>query len=83
VPPGATVYTLVEPGRTYAAYIMDGEKFNLSLDVGAGRYRAEWLNPRTGAIDKTQELQHTGGKLNLNSPSYVEDIALKLIKTGD
>jgi hypothetical protein len=83
LPQGATAYALVEPGRAYAAYIMDGEKLNLSLDVGAGRYRAEWLNPRTGVIDKTQELQHTGGKLILNSPSYVEDIALRLKKTGD
>jgi collagenase-like protein with putative collagen-binding domain len=83
MPSEATAYALVEPGRAYTAYIMDGEKLNLLLDVGAGRYRAEWLNPRTGIIDKTQELQHAGGTLSLNSPSYVEDIALRLMKTGD
>jgi hypothetical protein len=62
---------------------MDGKQATFSLDVGSGKFRAEWLNPRTGAIDKTQELQHDGGKLNLESPSYVEDIALRLLKTGE
>ena len=83
VPPGATAYALVESGRVYAVYIMAGEKLNLAMEVGAGRYRAEWLNPRTGAIDKTEDLQHTGGKLGLNSPRYVEDIALKLVKLSE
>ena len=59
------------------------DKLSLSLDVGAGQYRAEWLNPRTGTVDKTQELQHGGGKLSLNSPNYAEDITLRLMKTGD
>ncbi len=83
VPAEGSAYALVEPGRAYAVYVMDGEKANLWMEVAAGRYRAEWLNPRTGAIDKTQNLQHAGGKLSLESPAYVEDIALRLLKTGD
>ncbi len=80
LPAGATAYALVEPGAAYAIYLMDGAQATLSLDVEAGRYRAEWVNPRTGATDKTQELNHTGGKLTLSSPAYVEDIALRLVR---
>ncbi len=83
LPPGAAAYVLVDPGRAYAAYFMDGEKLNLSLEVSAGRYRAEWLNPHNGVIDKVQDLQHRGGQLSLDSPAYVEDIALRLLKTGE
>ena len=83
IPPGATAYALVQPGAAYAVYVLDGKQSTFSLDVGSGRYRAEWLNPRTGAIDKTQELQHGGGKLNLESPPYVEDVALRLLRTGE
>jgi hypothetical protein len=82
VPAGATAYALVQPGAAYAVYVLDGKQSTFSLDVGSGKYRAEWLNPQTGAIDKTQELRHDGGQLNLESPSYVEDIALRLLKTG-
>ena len=40
----------------------------------------EWLNPRTGAIDKKQSLNHSGGVLKLMSPDYEEDIALRIVK---
>jgi hypothetical protein len=82
VPEGTSVYAMVDPGAAYAVYLMNGTEATLSLEIGAGRYRVEWLNPRTGAIDKAQDLGHDGGKLVLASPSYQEDIALRLVKTG-
>jgi hypothetical protein len=80
-PEGTSVYAMVAPGAAYAVYLMNGTEAKLSLEVGAGRYRAEWLNPRTGAFDKAQDLSHEGGKLILASPSYQEDIALRLTRT--
>jgi hypothetical protein len=81
-PQGATVYALVDPGAAYAVYVMNGSEAKLSLEIGPRRYRAEWLNPRTGAIDKAQDLKHDGDKLSLASPPYQEDIALRLVRTG-
>jgi hypothetical protein len=77
--PGATAYALVEPGAACAIYVLGGKQSTFSVDVRAGKYRAEWLNPRSGAIDKTGDLEHHGGLLKLASPDYVEDIALRLV----
>jgi hypothetical protein len=82
VPQGATVYALVDPGAAYAVYVMNGREAKLSLEIGAGRYHAEWLNPRTGTIDNVQDLRHDGDRLSLASPPYQEDIALRLVRTG-
>ncbi len=81
-PKGTTAYALLEPGVAYAIYLLDGAQATLSLDIEAGRYRAEWVNPRTGATDKTEMLNHTGGRITLASPPYVEDIALRLVRMG-
>jgi hypothetical protein len=83
VPEGTSVYALVDPGSAYVVYLMNGTEAKLSLEIGAGRYRVDWLNPRTGAIDSAQDLSHGGGKLMLASPSYQEDIALRLVRKGE
>jgi hypothetical protein len=78
VPTGTTGRALAEEGKGYAVYLKDGTQANLELAVPAGRYRAEWLNPRSGAIDKQESVDHGGGSLTLASPQYEEDIALRL-----
>jgi hypothetical protein len=75
---GVTAWALVEPGQAYALYLKGGTHANLTLDVPAGRYHAEWLNPRTGAADKEQDVDHPGGPLTVSSPPYEEDVALRL-----
>ena len=82
MPSGATARALAEPGTAYAIYIQGGSQVNLMLDIPAGDYRAEWLNPHTGAIDRAQDLSHDGGNLTLASPPYSEDIALRLVRRG-
>jgi hypothetical protein len=81
VPDGGAAWALVEPGRQYAVYIRGGAAARLTLDIPPGRYRAEWVNPRTGATDKTETLRHAGGELSLESPPYSEDIALRVRRT--
>jgi hypothetical protein len=78
VPAGGTARALVEPGKAYAVYLKGGTQANLVLDLPTGRYHAEWLNPRTGAAEKEQDVDHKGGTLTLTSPPYSEDIALGL-----
>ncbi len=50
----------------------------LVLDLPAGRYAAEWINPRTGACDGREEFDHPGGERRLATPPFVEDLALRL-----
>jgi len=80
VPEGAAARALAEVGRAYALYLKGGSQANLTLDIPAGRYRAEWVNTRTGAVDKRGDVDHQGGGLTLSSPSYTEDIALRIVR---
>jgi hypothetical protein len=74
----ATVRALVEPGRAYGVYVRGGTETTLDIALPAGTYRAEWINTKTGATDKKEEFEHSGGTKRLVSPSYHEDIALRI-----
>ncbi len=50
----------------------------LLLDLPEGSYRAEWFNTKSGNKDKTAEVKSTGKPQILDSPSYSEDIALRI-----
>ncbi len=76
VPEGAGVRVLAEPGRQYALYLRGGGRATLSLDLPAGHYHAEWVNPVTGAVEEAEALEHAGGTATLASPAYAEDLAL-------
>lgn len=84
---------LVEPGRTAAVYLhvplankpkdiaavrRQGIRAKLALDLPGGTYRAEWINTKTGAVDKSEERAHSGGPLAVESPPFDDDIALRV-----
>jgi hypothetical protein len=50
----------------------------IGVDLPAGRYRAEWIDPRTGAVAKAEEVEPAGGRLSLVSPALGEDLALAI-----
>lgn len=77
-----TARALVEAGRAYAIYVRGGTQAELVLELPAGDYRAEWINPRTGRTDKQESFTHRGGPKTLASPAYVEDIALRVRRQG-
>jgi hypothetical protein len=79
VPAGTSARALVEPGKAYAIYLHGGDRAALELEIPAGSYRAEWLNPRTGIVDKSQDVDHKGGRVTLESPRYGEDVALRIV----
>ncbi len=80
----AKIYVLAQPGKAYAVYVDGGgPQTTLLCSVPAGRYRAEWVNTRTGAINKAKDVSHAGGVLTLASPTYSEDVALKLLRGGE
>jgi hypothetical protein len=73
-------YVLTEPGKQYAIYIFKGSKKEISLELPAGDYEVEWLDPLTGKFSNKQQLKHEGSKVTLTSPEYKEDAALSIVK---
>jgi hypothetical protein len=82
VPEKTSARALSEPGQAYAIYIHGGTKVELTLNIPAGHYQAEWLNPRTGTVEKPQAIQSRGSRVELTSPLYEEDVALRIRRVG-
>jgi hypothetical protein len=77
-PEAISIQVLAEAGRAYAIYVKGGTEATLSLQLPAGAYSAEWVNPRTGRVEKAETFRHEGGERALTSPAYSEDIALRV-----
>ena len=82
VPAKATARALVEPGRAYAVYVRGGTQAPLTIELPSGSYKAEWVNTKTGHIDKAEPFRHGGGGKALRSPRYREDIALRILRAA-
>jgi hypothetical protein len=76
VPEGAQTYVLSQPGHAYAIYLSGGSRATLTLELPPGAYRAEWVDTKTGAVARADDVE--GGTGTLASPPYVEDIALRV-----
>src|SRR5213593_850838 len=76
---GARAYVLAEPNKAYAVYVAPaGEKpapraVMVSLEVPEGDYRAEWVNPITGKVEKRETVKSAKGTVVLTSPLQQED----------
>ncbi|MBI4603533.1 MAG: DUF4038 domain-containing protein [Planctomycetes bacterium] len=57
-------------------------RLSLVLELPAGSYRAEWVGPLTGAVEKQEAFEHAGGRRTLESPEVGEDIALRIVSAG-
>lgn len=79
LPSGVPARALVEAGKQYAIYLNGGNQANLVVEIPAGNYRAEWVNTKNGRIDQRENFSHGGGPRTLVSPSYSEDIALRIL----
>lgn len=95
---GLRVQALIEPGRTYAAYVSPDDivrgkvdrlkqppatglerRAAVSVELNPGNYQAEWLSPETGGILQVKALRrYPGGRQEFQSPSFAEDIALRV-----
>jgi hypothetical protein len=73
-----TARALVEAGKQYAVYVNGGAKIELNIILPNGNYLAEWVNTKTGKVEKTEEFNHAGRNKTLVSPDYEEDIALRV-----
>jgi hypothetical protein len=77
-----TARALVESGKACAVYVQGGSRIDLTLDIPAGSYRAEWINTKTGKIEKKEDFESAGRERVLESPGYSEDIALRVKRTA-
>jgi len=79
--PSELFYALEEPGKSYAVYFRGADKprrTKFSMDLPPGRWRAEWVTPRDGSIERREPFQHPGGGWLTETPEFTEDIALRL-----
>ncbi|MBW3622743.1 MAG: hypothetical protein KY468_04960 [Armatimonadetes bacterium] len=84
VPEGGAVQALAEPGRAYAIYLKGGTQAELTLELPEDTYRAEWWDTKTGKLEKnadfrTQNTSGGKGSARIASPTYTEDIALRIV----
>ncbi|HEU0011347.1 MAG TPA: PA14 domain-containing protein [Verrucomicrobiae bacterium] len=50
----------------------------LEMDLPAGNYRAEWIDPPTGRQLKQERFKHAGGVKTIDAPAFSEDAALRV-----
>jgi hypothetical protein len=91
---GASVLALGAPGKAYGLYLHHGRpvrnqkpqyaidnaprKAELSMELPAGRYGAEWVDTKTGVVAKQERFTHRGGTRAISSPEYTQDIVLRI-----
>ena len=91
---GAYCRGISEPGRQYALYLHHstgaGETAymvtpgtyveKLVLDLPAGSYEADWVDPASGTVVRTDTFSHPGGHRTFASPRHSIDIALRITR---
>ncbi|GIW97102.1 MAG: hypothetical protein KatS3mg111_0435 [Pirellulaceae bacterium] len=91
--PKLTSYALSQPGVAYAIYLhvplphkpervedhlQANRKVTVKLDLPAGDYRLQWIDPVTGRTRQEEKLQHPGGPRELPSPPIDNDVAIAI-----
>lgn len=61
-------------------YVVDStaHKRSFALYLAPGSYQALWLNTKTGALERTSHIHHAGGERRFESPTYYQDIVLRV-----
>ena len=93
VSPKLTTHVLAQRGQAYAIYLhvplpnqpkrlqehlRSDISAELTLDLPDGDYTAEWIDPLTGKVVKSDRVQSTRDKCQLVSPQFANDIALRV-----
>ena len=93
VPKGAYRRSMSLPGQQYVLYqhhskleernhyyiVTPGNYVeNLILDLPAGTYKAEWIDPASGSVINADTFTHKGATRTFTSPRYSVDIALRI-----
>lgn len=68
-----------DPSRLFTD--LKKQQATIDIDIPAGKYIVEWQDTKTGEIAKKEILNHSEGDASLSSPMFMDDIALKIVKT--
>ena len=86
---------LAEEGEQYLLYLNNskpgkdidseserdnGTSFEISVELPAGDYTGEWIDPLTGKRTKFLITKHGGGEYHFTTPPVGEDLALKITR---
>ncbi len=77
-PDRVTPRVLAQTGKQYAIYLREGGRATLTLELPAGSYVGQWIDPRDGKVLKELKVQSAGGKTTIEAPEFAEDVALSL-----
>ena len=77
---GVTARVLSSPGKEYAIYLDGAGPSDVTLELPAGIYSAEWIEVTSGRIELREAFRHRGGEKILSSPAFQSGIALRLKK---
>ncbi|AUS96051.1 hypothetical protein CDQ84_03105 [Clostridium thermosuccinogenes] len=76
-----SLYMMHDDGNQYAGYIRAYGIISISLDVPAGIYTVEWIDPVSGSILKSEERFSDDGVLNLEAPNGMyNELAFKVLR---
>ena len=50
------------------------------MELPAGRYHAEWIDPESAKVVRSETVEHSGGLREFVTPVHAVDIALRLRK---
>jgi hypothetical protein len=93
--PQLATSALAQRGKAYAVYLHvplprrptnleenagEDVEATIALELAVGKYKAEWVNTKTGNVDHTTQFDHRGGIKELTSPKFSGDIALRLLR---
>jgi hypothetical protein len=83
---GTSVEGLVEEGKVWALYLSVKDTVSVSsvleVSLPVGSYNLTWTDTKTGAVTPESHNGHNGGWLQIKSPEYLRDIAVKISKTN-
>lgn len=87
VPAGLETHTLSELGKAYAVYLRlpapdPSIAVRVEIELPPGQYKAEWVDPLGGAVEKTEDIKLASGAASLIAPEFAEDIALRIKRTS-
>ncbi|MBI5008446.1 MAG: hypothetical protein HZB98_02090, partial [Bacteroidia bacterium] len=81
---GTSVEGLFEDGRVWAFYLSVKDTISkssvLEINLPAGSYNLSWTDTKTGTLTPESHNGHNGGWLQIKSPEYLRDIALRIVK---
>lgn len=58
-----------------------GYSEELVLQLPAGSYKADWVDPASGSVVGTDAFTHEGGHRTFTTPKHSVDIALRIKRT--